>query len=121
MTLVVIKTNFALKVSFRSRKLQRSLEDLKISARTYGALARRVDQRFQELLASQNMETFSAIPGVRCHLLTGDRKGIWSVDLSGNMRLLFIPDHKTLPVLPDGSLNRREVTAIKILSIEDTH
>jgi proteic killer suppression protein len=97
------------------------LEGIKISARTYGALARRVDQRFQELLASENMESFSAIPGLRCHPLVGNRKGVWSVDLSGNMRLLFIPDHKTLPVLPDGSLNRRGVTAVKILSIEDTH
>ncbi len=33
----------------------------------------------------QNMD----IPGFRLHHYIGDRKGVWSVDISGNYRILF--------------------------------
>jgi proteic killer suppression protein len=30
-----------------------------------------------------------ALPGLRSHRLTGDRKGTWSVNVSGNWRITF--------------------------------
>lgn len=30
-----------------------------------------------------------ALPGLRLHELTGDRKGVWAVNVSGNWRLTF--------------------------------
>ncbi|MGA2262991.1 MAG: type II toxin-antitoxin system RelE/ParE family toxin [Acidobacteriota bacterium] len=30
-----------------------------------------------------------ALPGLRLHLLTGDRKGVWTVSVSGNWRVTF--------------------------------
>ena len=58
----------------------------------------------------------------RCHELTqGERKGHLSVDLDHPYRLIFIPNHNPVPKKPDGGLDWKQVTAITILGIEDTH
>jgi hypothetical protein len=61
-------------------------------------------------------------PPARCHALTeGQRSGQLSVDLDHPYRLIFIPDHDPIPMLDDGGLDCSQVTAIKILGVEDTH
>ena len=44
-----------------------------------------------------------------------------SMDLDQPYRLIFIPDHDPVPTLRDGGLDWSQVTAIKILGVEDTH
>ena len=58
---------------------------------------------------------------MRCHELTGDRKGQLTVDLDQPFRLVFRPNHSPLPLRDDGGLDWKGVTAIEIISIEDTH
>ena len=58
----------------------------------------------------------------RCHELTqGQRKGQLSVDLDHPYRLIFVPDHNPVPKREDGGLDWSQVTAVKILGVEDTH
>ena len=60
----------------------------------------------------------------RCHELTeGRRRGQFhlSVDLDHPYRLIFVPDHDPIPKREDGGLEWSQVTAIKILGVEDTH
>lgn len=58
---------------------------------------------------------------LRCHELSGDRKGLLSVDLDQPYRLVFRPIHSPLPLRAEGGLDWTGVTAIEIVSIEDTH
>lgn len=51
----------------------------------------------------------------------GKRSGQLSVDLDHPYRLIFIPDHDPAPRREDGGLEWSQVTAIKILGVEDTH
>ncbi len=60
------------------------------------------------------------LPG-RCHELLYDRAGQLSLDLDRPYRLIFAPAHEPIPVKSDGGLDWKEVTAIKILGVEDTH
>lgn len=61
-------------------------------------------------------------PPGRCHELTeGQRSGQLSVDLDHPYRLIFVPNHDPVPKQPDGGLDWSQVTAIKILGVEDTH
>lgn len=60
------------------------------------------------------------VPG-ECHVLTGDRAGQYATSISANYRLIFIPDHDPLPMLPDGGTDRARVTAIRILEVVDYH
>lgn len=60
------------------------------------------------------------VPG-NCHALTGDRKGHFAMNLDGGLRLVFEPDHDPLPSLPDGGLDRKDVTRIRVLEVVNYH
>lgn len=60
-------------------------------------------------------------PTARRHELTGKRKGTLSLDLDGPYRLIIQPLYNPLPERPEGGLDWYRITAIKVLSIEDTH
>jgi proteic killer suppression protein len=38
---------------------------------------------------AKNLDSLKAIPGYRLHLLSGDLKGLWSVSITGNYRIVF--------------------------------
>lgn len=58
----------------------------------------------------------------RCHELTkGRRSNQLSVDLDHPYRLIFIPNHNPIPKREEGGLDWSQVTAVKILGVEDTH
>lgn len=41
------------------------------------------------LLTAQNVEDIPTLPGWRLHGLKGDRKGQWSITITGNWRIVF--------------------------------
>ncbi|MGA2602191.1 MAG: hypothetical protein ABSH09_34935 [Bryobacteraceae bacterium] len=59
-------------------------------------------------------------PG-RCHELKGDRDGQLSIDLDGPYRLLFAPAHNPPPKKPDGGLDWKQVTAVVLAGLVNTH
>lgn len=60
------------------------------------------------------------LPG-RCHELTGDLGGFFSIDLDGPYRLIFEPEGNPVPRKEDGGIDWTRVQAICIRSVEDTH
>jgi proteic killer suppression protein len=59
-------------------------------------------------------------PG-KWHPLGADRTGQWSARLDGNYRLIIVPDHEPMPLLPDGGLDAARVTKVKIVGVVDYH
>lgn len=110
-----------MEISFKSRKLEKQLTDPKEMAKSFGQLARKVNQRLKDLTDADNLAIIKSIPAARCHELTGDRKGELAVDVSGNYRLIFEPNHDPIPKKADGGLNWEEVTSIQIKDIQDYH
>lgn len=108
-------------ISYKSRKLEKQLTDPRVMAKSFGLLARKVNQRLKDLTDADNLAIIRTIPAARCHELTGDRKGDLAVDISGNYRMIFKPLHDPIPKMDDGSLNWEEVTKIQIKEIEDYH
>jgi proteic killer suppression protein len=109
-------------LSFANTKLAKELADEKSIMRKYGPdNGRRVCQRLADLMAADNLETLRFLPQMRAHELTGDRAGQISVDVKHPRRLLLVPDHAEIPRKPDGGLDWRRVTKVKILCITDTH
>lgn len=90
-------------------------------AKSFGQLARKVNQRLEDLKAADTLAVMRTIPAARCHELTGDRKGELAVDVSGNYRMIFEPNHNPTPKKEDGGLNWEEVTKILINEIGDYH
>jgi proteic killer suppression protein len=108
-------------IRFKNKKLEKQLTDTKEMVKTFGQMARKVNQRLKDLTDADNLAIMRAIPAARCHELTGNRKGELSVDVSGNYRLIFEPNHDPLPRKADLGLNWDEVTKIQINEIEDYH
>lgn len=84
-------------------------------------MARKLQQRLMELKAAASLKDISRVPPPRCHELTGNRSGQFSVDLEHPYRLLFIPANNPIPMLPEGGLDWENITEIEIIEIVDTH
>jgi plasmid maintenance system killer protein len=109
------------KISFKSNKLARSLTEAKEIQKAFGVMAKKVNQRMKEISASDNLEVLKTLPAANCHELKGDRKGEFAVDISGNYRIVFIPDHYPVPVKEDSSIDCIRITDIEIIGTEDYH
>lgn len=110
-----------MELSYKTRKLEKQLTNPKELAKAFGQLARKVNQRVRELTDANTLAIMRTLPAARCHELSGDRKRELAVDISGNYRLIFEPNHHPTPQKKDGGLNWEEVTKIQINEIEDYH
>lgn len=108
-------------VSFKNKKLEKSLTISSEIIKTYGIRAKKVKQRMDEIRASADVSVLMQIPAANCHELKGSLKGTFAVDISGNWRLLFEPDCHPVPEKSDGSMDYSQIQSIKILEIKDYH
>ena len=112
-------------ISFKNRKLAKSFNEGAQLVKIHGKLrAKKIRIRMKELRAATSLKDFwppKSPPG-RCHELTeGKRAGQLSMDLDHPYRLIFTPGHDPVPRRDDGGLDWTQVTAVKILGVEDTH
>jgi proteic killer suppression protein len=108
-------------ILFRTSKLRKQLVKDKKRRKTYGhECAKKIKQRLDDLRAAPCLEDARYLPG-RCHELTGNRNGQLAMDVKHPYRLIFEPAHDLPPTKDDGGLNWNEVTAIRIVEIEDYH
>jgi proteic killer suppression protein len=112
-------------ISFKNKKIAKTFNECTQLLKTHGKLrAKKIRIRMKELRAAESLMGFwpPKSPPERCHELTqGKRSGQLSVDLDHPYRLIFVPDHDPVPTREDGGLDWSQVTAIKILGVEDTH
>ena len=110
-----------MKITYKTNKLEKQLTVAKEMQKAFGEMAKKVNQRMKELSAIANLEHLKTIPAARCHELKGDKKGEFAVDISGNYRIIFEPDHNPIPLKEDNSIDCIRITDIKILGTEDYH
>ncbi len=110
-----------MEITFASRKLRRQMESGRTLQRVFGGRSKAIQRRLAVLKAARALADVPTTPPERCHRLTGDLEGHYAVDLKGNWRLVFRPDHDPLPLLPDGGLDLDRVTAIEIVGVIDYH
>lgn len=113
-----------IEIQFKTNKLEKTFTQHKALVRTYGGeQAKLIQRRLKALEAASALSDFLPpnIPPERCHELIGDRKGQLSMDLKYPKRLIFEPADKPRPTLPDGGLDWKKISKIRILGVEDTH
>lgn len=111
-------------IIFATTALRKQLNEEKEMIKIHGVIrAKKLKVLMASLGAATNLGIFAPpmSPPHRCHELTGNLKGQLSVDLDHPYRLLFIPNHDPLPMRPEGGLDWKQITNIKILGIKDTH
>jgi plasmid maintenance system killer protein len=111
-------------ISFSKKKFERECNNARLMHKRHGEhRAKLLGRRLFQLKAAPSLKTFyppNSGPA-RCHELTGDKKGIFSVDLDHPYRLLFRPTHNPLPIREEGGIDWAMGTAIEIIGVEDTH
>lgn len=113
-----------IEISFASKKLAKTFNNRALLLKSYGQhRSKRITVIMTALRAANNLGYFGPpySPPHRCHELTGNLKGKLSLDLDGPYRLLIEPAMEPLPTRKDGGLNWDQITAIRVLRIEDTH
>lgn len=110
-----------MKLSYKSRKLEKSITTDKGLAKSYGTLAKKIKQRKQQLESAENLSVIAQLSALRLHEYQGNRKGTWSIDIYKNWRILFEIDQDPIPTLEDGGVDLNAVTIICIESVEDPH
>lgn len=108
-------------ITFESDSLGEELTEERERKKEYGhSCSKKIKRRLDDLRAAKCLQDFRHLPG-RCHELKGDLKGVLSLDVDHPYRLLFVPDHDPVPAKDDGGLDWTQVTAVRIIGIEDTH
>jgi len=110
-------------VSFKNKKLAKTLNEGAQLERIHGARqAKLIRSRMAVLRAAESLSDFKPYTKPeRCHELDGDRAGQLAMDLDHPYRLIFTPAHDPVPTREDGGLDWSQVTAIRILGVEDYH
>lgn len=112
-------------LSFKTKKLRKVFNERTRLTREYGSrCASKIGTRMAALRAATNLHDFwPPMSGPeRCHELTeGKRHGQLSMDLEHPYRLIFVPNHDPVPTREEGGLDWRQVTAVTIVGVEDTH
>nr|VFJ71892.1 MAG: proteic killer suppression protein [Candidatus Kentron sp. FW] len=109
-------------IYFKIKKLQKICSTQKEMQKKYGArISRKLMQRLMELQAAESLKEISHLPPPRCHALSEDRAGQFSIDLIHPYRLLFIPIMNSIPVVEGKDMDRGKISEIAIIEIADTH
>jgi len=109
-------------IGFQSKKFEKICNTQKLLLKEFGEeQSEKIRRRLDELRATDNLQDISHLPPPRCHELSGNRKGTFSVDLRHPYRLLFEPAETPIPLKEDGGIDLEQVHAITILGVEDTH
>jgi plasmid maintenance system killer protein len=112
-------------ISTKDHRLKAALEDEAVCKRKYGTdMAKKILLRITALFSADSLVDFwppNSGPE-RCHELTGDLAGTFSIDVKQPYRLLFKPIEETSPSDRSDEQKRwANIKEIEILRIEDTH
>jgi len=111
-----------LDIYFKTKRLQEICSvEREMQRRPGSKCAGKLKQRLMELRAADTLFDISHLPPPRCHELTGDRSGQFSLDIEQPYRLIFIPANDPIPRRNDGGIDRQQITEIEIIAITDTH
>ena len=104
-----------MEIRFNDKKLQKHLEDHRELKKVHGKLqSELIVQRINELLSAENLYDISKLPQARLHLLTGDRRGHFAVDVRHPRRMILLPRNGEIKDI-------RSITSIEIIEIVDYH
>lgn len=113
-----------MEITFCKPRMEREFnEERRLQAQHGEPQAKKIRVRMTALKAAENLGVFwpPYSKPERCHELTGNRAGQFSMDLMQPYRLIFVPNHNPLPLKEDGQLDWFQISNIKVLEVEDTH
>lgn len=87
---LIIKVGGFLQIEYKTKKLEKVCTNAQEAEKQHGHdMALKIQQRVDEIHAALNVEMMIQFGIGRCHLLKGDRKNQYAVDLVHPYRLVF--------------------------------
>lgn len=79
-----------MQVEYKNKSLEKVCTDASAAIKKYNTrMAEKIQQRITEIKASDSVEQMLQYHIGRCHLLKGDLKGLYAMDLIHPFRLIF--------------------------------
>lgn len=103
---------------YKNAKLKKLCLEKREADRKLGLSGKKLRSRLADIEAASNVSELTA---GRPHPYTGDKAGLFSLDLNGGDRLLFEPLKKPPPTKDDGGIDWSIVESIFIVFIGDPH
>jgi plasmid maintenance system killer protein len=113
-----------MEIQISDKKLRKSVKDGSVSGRYGAVMAKKLTLRLAALEAAESLADFWPPNGgpERCHELTGNFGGVFSMDVQQPYRLMFRPvDPEPPPEESDQRERWKLITSIEVFAIEDTH
>ncbi len=89
-----------MQIRFRTKSLQRQYENSSEAVKTYGkGVAKKYIQRINIIKTVRNLNELIQIRAIRCHPLSGERKGQYAIKLTGFIRLIFTLEGNQLEIV----------------------
>ncbi|HRY99400.1 MAG TPA: type II toxin-antitoxin system RelE/ParE family toxin [Bacteroidales bacterium] len=108
-------------ITFADRTLMKYANDQSLAKRKLGVQqAELFHRRLEDLRDSESFADLEHLPGNH-HQLKFNRKDQWSCDLNQPYRLIYIPAYDPVPKDEDGRQLLKELTAVRILEINNYH
>ena len=109
-------------IIYITSKLRKVCNEKKKAVRDLGQeMADLLHLRLEQLRGFNYLAEVPHTRPLRRHMLGGNRKGQFSVDLVHPFRLIFIPANDPIPLKTDGGYDLTRITEIEIIEIGDTH
>lgn len=104
---------------FGSDTLQRACTEERESDRLWGAdCARIIRRRLAQLAAAESLAVIATVAPAKLRPLPPPRDGVFAVDALPPLCLMLEPRREVVSLLPDGSLDKTKITAVRILAVE---
>ena len=108
-------------ILFKDPKMAKFFNSSKELVKTHGPeRAKKIRLRLDQLSNAIHLKEYLSLQP-RCHVLTGDLKGIWSSDLDKQYRLLFEVADDPIPIDSYNQLDLGKVKSVRIIDVTDTH
>ncbi len=101
-----------------SSKIQKLLNDERALKKTYGQQrANKIYQRVSELTAAEDLTEIATVPPTRLHKLEGERDEQFSLDITGNYRLII----EAYDENEELTTNKKKAVTNVIIEVVDYH
>ena len=110
-----------MEITYKDKKLEKIINDPRKIRKHFNQAADNIVKRIMVLARATNLEKVSEKPPTRLHLLKGDYKGYYAVDVNRELRIVFEINHDPVARRSDNSVDLEKVTKVCIVDILDYH
>jgi proteic killer suppression protein len=115
-----VSSERAMNIKFTNKT--KHLNEMKKTVREHGyENAKKIKQCFSLIASSPNLQSFFNEHFCRCHLLRGDLKDCYGLDIKHPFRIVIKPTNAPIPLKANNEIDTLQVTEVEVVLIGDYH